>query len=123
MRKHLFQVCLALLLVSTTRAVTCSSGWTAINNKCIRAFCNFEDWSMFSVAEQKCQSHGANLVTIENDATLATAVRSAIPHTPSLWIGASESDNNVEGDWRWRDGTVVGTFNWWTGRSSRYTRL
>lgn len=62
-----------------------------------------------------CQARAADLIEL-NDADEETWAYEFVTESGSIWIGASDTD--LEGDWRWADGTVLsgGYTSWAEGQ-------
>ncbi|XP_076465481.1 uncharacterized protein LOC143297173 [Babylonia areolata] len=84
----------------------CADGWAFYNGSCYKYF---DEILTFSEAQQTCAYRGAQVSSMKNKEEL-TFVSSLRQHLWSMWIGAT--DKEVEGEFRWEDGTLVDWTNW-----------
>ncbi|XP_076465381.1 uncharacterized protein LOC143297094 [Babylonia areolata] len=84
----------------------CADGWAFYNGGCYKYF---DEIVTFSEAQQTCAYRGAKVSSMKNKEE-QTFVSSLRQHLRPMWIGAT--DKEVEGEFRWEDGTLVDWFNW-----------
>ncbi|KAK3886556.1 hypothetical protein Pcinc_009306 [Petrolisthes cinctipes] len=71
----------------------------------------------YSKAEDHCAEDGASLIIIK-DAEQEKIVLDAVNQGEGYWMGLS--DREVEGVWRWADGSSLGYSNWDRGQPNNY---
>uniref|UniRef100_A0A8D1DSP0 C-type lectin domain containing 17A n=2 Tax=Sus scrofa TaxID=9823 RepID=A0A8D1DSP0_PIG len=92
-------------LLDCTR-VTCPEGWLPFQGKCYYFSPNTKSWDE---ARQFCQENYSHLVIISNFAE-QNFVAKAHGSPRVYWLGLT--DKNLEGTWRWLDGSPV-TLSFW----------
>uniref|UniRef100_A0A8C3W5V9 C-type lectin domain-containing protein n=1 Tax=Catagonus wagneri TaxID=51154 RepID=A0A8C3W5V9_9CETA len=87
--------------------VTCPEGWLPFQGKCYYFSPNTKSWDE---ARQFCQENYSHLVIINNFAEQVSSPFQAHGSPRVYWLGLN--DRNLEGDWRWLDGSPV-TLSFW----------
>ncbi|KAJ7990080.1 hypothetical protein DPEC_G00296580 [Dallia pectoralis] len=89
---------------NTTQTKTCPQGWIlTFGRSCYFTSPDYKNWT---ASRQDCLDRGADLVIINSREEQAFI--KALNHI--AWIGLTE--NEVEGTWRWVDGTLLTTSYW-----------
>ncbi|XP_078701529.1 macrophage mannose receptor 1-like [Branchiostoma floridae x Branchiostoma belcheri] len=91
--------------------VTCRAGYQAFHQNCFKAFDQIKPdytWAM-----KACMAEGGRLAMPKDAATNTFLVRlkNAVRNSVAFYIGLS--DQNAEGQWRFADGTAIGSYNNW----------
>ncbi|XP_019622030.1 PREDICTED: uncharacterized protein LOC109468216 [Branchiostoma belcheri] len=91
--------------------VTCPAGYRPFQQNCFKAFPQTKPdytWAM-----KACQAEGGRLAMPKDAATNAFLVqlKNAVRNDAAFYIGLS--DQNAEGQWRFADGTALGSYNNW----------
>ncbi|XP_078671138.1 uncharacterized protein LOC144911186 [Branchiostoma floridae x Branchiostoma belcheri] len=91
--------------------VTCPAGYRPFQQNCFKAFPQTKP--DYSWAMKACQAEGGRLAMPKDAATNAFLVqlKNAVLNSAAFYIGLS--DQNAEGQWRFADGTALGSYNNW----------
>nr|XP_046274501.1 galactose-specific lectin nattectin-like [Scatophagus argus] len=101
------------LLVTPATAGPCCDGWTHFEDRCFRVVDTSATWSD---GESACISHGANLVSVENEHEhqfLMSLAHKFSPHAGAVWTGGNDAVE--ENTWRWSDGSPFSYHKWNAG--------
>uniref|UniRef100_A0A8C1C5G4 CD209 molecule n=2 Tax=Cyprinus carpio TaxID=7962 RepID=A0A8C1C5G4_CYPCA len=69
-------------------------------------------------SRQDCKARGADLITINNSEEQGLVTKMSFG--TSAWIGLTDSD--VEGTWKWVDGSTLASGFWWSGEPNGHRR-
>ncbi|XP_076874472.1 C-type lectin domain family 4 member E-like [Brachyhypopomus gauderio] len=90
-----------------------AQGWRYFN---VSIYYNIMDKKSWSETRQDCRKRGADLVII-NSREEQEFINKTFPDSEA-WIGLTDID--IEGSWKWLDGTPLSTGFWWEGEPNQY---
>ncbi|XP_019616814.1 PREDICTED: uncharacterized protein LOC109464302 [Branchiostoma belcheri] len=92
---------------------TCSDNYQRKNRKCYKAFSISKNWVDAS-AYCRSQGAGGNLAMPKDSSTNSFLIqlKNAKSSSWGFWFGLN--DRESEGQWKWPDGTSLGSFNYWS---------
>ncbi|XP_067440270.1 CD209 antigen-like isoform X1 [Thunnus thynnus] len=101
-------------LNTTIQDKKCPSGWRKFELSCYYTSIEKKTWSQ---SREYCKSKGADLAIIKSQAEM-TFINSLYGSEKEVWIGLT--DEGVEGQWKWVDGTPLTTTFWGSGQPNSY---
>ncbi|XP_026160185.1 CD209 antigen-like [Mastacembelus armatus] len=101
-------------LNTTIEERKCPAGWKKFQCSCYFTSVSKKSWSQ---SREYCQRFGADLATIQSQAEM-TFINSLYKSDKEVWIGLT--DEGVEGQWKWVDGTPLTTAYWGKGQPNSY---
>nr|XP_054756842.1 LOW QUALITY PROTEIN: perlucin-like protein [Lytechinus pictus]XP_054756843.1 perlucin-like protein [Lytechinus pictus] len=120
-----FLIVVALIAVAISglpnawgQSCSCPDGWTRFNTDCYQYFCTLKTWQE---AQNSCEAHGANLVSIHSDCENAFAYDLIDSCSPQIdygfaWIGYYQPSSDFE----WSDDSPTGYTYWASGQPDNY---
>ncbi|CAJ1052972.1 CD209 antigen-like [Xyrichtys novacula] len=101
-------------LNKTIEAKKCPNGWRGFENSCYFVSVLKKDWNQ---AREFCRAMSADLATVKTQETM-NFVNGFYPADQEVWIGLT--DDGVEGQWKWVDGTPLNTTFWAAGQPNSH---
>ncbi|KAM7009851.1 uncharacterized protein LKV04_001777 [Tautogolabrus adspersus] len=101
-------------LNATFRETKCNNGWRKHENSCYFTSVVKKSWNS---ARRHCQSMGADLAVVKSQEKL-NFTNSLYESEKEVWIGLT--DEGVEGQWTWVDGTPMTTSFWGQGQPNSH---
>ncbi|XP_034716633.1 CD209 antigen-like isoform X2 [Etheostoma cragini] len=92
----------------------CPTGWRKYENNCYFTSTGSKNWTR---SREYCQSKGADLAIIKSQAE-RRFINGLYSSDKEVWIGLT--DEGVEGQWVWVDGTPLTTAYWDKGQPNSY---
>ncbi|KAA8595364.1 hypothetical protein FQN60_012499 [Etheostoma spectabile] len=92
----------------------CPTGWRKFENSCYYTSTGSKNWTR---SREYCQSKGADLAIIKSQAE-RRFINGLYTSDKEVWIGLT--DEGVEGQWVWVDGTPLTTAYWDKGQPNSY---
>ncbi|XP_077380451.1 uncharacterized protein LOC144020644 isoform X1 [Festucalex cinctus] len=97
----------------TVKDKVCPSGWKKFENNCYFASTTKKTWYL---SRSNCQGKGADLAIINSREEMF--VNGLYSNNKEVWIGLT--DEGVEGQWKWVDGTAMTLQFWASGQPNSY---
>ncbi|XP_041641764.1 C-type lectin domain family 4 member M-like isoform X1 [Cheilinus undulatus] len=101
-------------LNATIEGKNCSNGWRRFENSCYFTSVLKKSWAQ---ARQHCQNMGADLAMIKSQDKM-NFINGLYKSDKEVWIGLT--DDGVEGQWRWVDGSPLGATFWGPGQPNSH---
>ncbi|KAF7663148.1 hypothetical protein LDENG_00216970 [Lucifuga dentata] len=101
-------------LNATIAAKKCPPGWNSFEYSCYFTSAGKNTWT---ASRQDCQNKGADLVIINSPEEM-TFINGLYGSDKEVWIGLT--DEGVEGQWKWVDGTPMTTAYWGKDQPNSY---
>ncbi|XP_074550098.1 uncharacterized protein LOC141807788 [Halichoeres trimaculatus] len=101
-------------LNATVDGNKCANGWRKFENSCYFTSVLKKTWNR---AREFCKARGADLATIKSQDQM-DFINGLYGSDQEVWIGLS--DEGVEGQWRWVDGTPLATAFWGKGQPNSH---
>ncbi|XP_019745043.1 CD209 antigen-like isoform X1 [Hippocampus comes] len=101
-------------LNATIKDKVCQSGWKKFENSCYFTSTSKKTWYL---SRNYCQGKGADLVIINSKAEMVF-INGLFSINKEVWIGLT--DEGVEGQWKWVDGTAMTLSYWADGQPNSY---
>ncbi|XP_071361103.1 C-type lectin domain family 4 member M-like [Trachinotus anak] len=101
-------------LNATIQNKKCPTGWNKFQYSCYFTSVGKKTWSK---SREDCQSRGADLAIIKSQNEM-TFINGLYGSDKEVWIGLT--DEGIEGQWKWVDGTPLTTTFWGKGQPNSY---
>ncbi|XP_037108053.1 CD209 antigen-like isoform X1 [Syngnathus acus] len=113
-RAEIDQLQATVIKLNGSQGKVCPSSWKKFENNCYYSSSSKESWYQ---SRNYCQGKGADLVIINTKEEMVF-VNGLFTSKQEIWIGLT--DEGVEGQWKWVDGTALSLEYWADGQPNSY---